>query len=157
MQNKIKKEDYGDIFDRIMHHPPLCVFEGFYKQHKEILIYLFFGGMAFFLNIFLFAGIHYMSNINALANNIICWIICVLFQFFTNRTWVFKKSTKNNTELIKQINVFLGGRLFTLVLEEGILAVFITYLQMNIMGVKLTAQIIVILLNYIISKFLVLK
>lgn len=37
-----------DIFDKIMRLPALNVFEPFYAKHKEILLYLFFGGAAFF-------------------------------------------------------------------------------------------------------------
>ena len=39
-----------DIFDRLMHLPGLRVFEPFYRKHKEVLMYLLFGGLAFFLN-----------------------------------------------------------------------------------------------------------
>ena len=52
---------------------------------------------------------------------------------------------------------FFGGRLFTLVVEEAILAVFITWLGFNSMAVKLIAQVVVIVLNYIISKLIVFK
>lgn len=37
-----------DIFDRLMHLPVLNIFEPFYKKHKEVLMYLFFGGITFF-------------------------------------------------------------------------------------------------------------
>ena len=86
MMQSDKKED---IFDKMMHLPILCLFEPFYLKYKEALLYTFFGGLAFFLNFFLFIGIDYAFQISELVNNIICWIICVLFQFFTNRTWVF--------------------------------------------------------------------
>ena len=46
-----------DIFDRMMHLPLLRIFEPFYRKHKEVLMYLLFGGIAFFLNIFLFLAI----------------------------------------------------------------------------------------------------
>ena len=40
-------ESKADIFDRLMNHPPLKVFQPFYAQHKEVLMYLFFGGLHF--------------------------------------------------------------------------------------------------------------
>jgi putative flippase GtrA len=52
---------------------------------------------------------------------------------------------------------FFGGRLFTLLVEEVILAVFVTWLQWDSMIVKLAAQVIVIVLNYLISKLFVFK
>ena len=82
-------EEKRDIFDRLMHLPVLNIFEPFYKKHKEVLMYLFFGGITFFLNIALYAWLDGMLGINALIANVICWVVCVLFQYFTNRTWVF--------------------------------------------------------------------
>lgn len=75
-----------------------------------------------------------------------------MFQFFTNRAWVFDGHTESTVEFMKQMGAFIGGRVFTLVIEEFILAVFITWLEWNTMGVKFAAQVIVIVLNYVISK-----
>ena len=80
-------------------------------------------------------------------------MVCVLFQFVTNRTWVFAARTDGMSEFFRQMASFFGGRLLTLAVEELILAVFISWLQLNTMGVKVVAQIIVILLNYLLSKF----
>ena len=93
-------EEKRDIFDRLMHLPVLNIFEPFYKKHKEVLMYLFFGGITFFLNIALYAWLDGMLGINA---------------------------------------------------------VFITWLGFNSMAVKLIAQVVVIVLNYIISKLIVFK
>ena len=146
-----------DIFDRMMILPIFWIFYPFYRRHKEVLMYLFFGGIAFLLNIGLFAFLDLSVGINELVNNVICWVICVMFQFFTNRTWVFDGYVESVEGFIKQMTVFLVGRFFTLALEELILAAFITWLQYNSVAVKLVAQIIVIALNYIISKLIVFR
>ncbi len=39
------KEKEKDIFDKIMALPGLNIFEGFYQKYKEMLLYLFFGGI----------------------------------------------------------------------------------------------------------------
>lgn len=146
-----------DIFDKLMGLPVLRIFEPFYKKYKEILLYLFFGGLAFFLNVGLFMLIDAALPINELFNNIICWVVCVLMQFFTNRIWVFDGRVDSTGAFVKQMTSFVGGRAFTLVLEEIILAVFITWLQMNATVVKLVAQVVVIVLNYVISKLMVFR
>ena len=94
-------------------------------------------------------------GINELIANVICWVLCVLFQFFTNRTWVFDGKTDGTKAFLNQMASFFGGRIFTLVVEEVILAVFITWLGWNSMAIKLVAQVIVIDLNYVISKLFV--
>ena len=96
-------------------------------------------------------------GISELIANVFCWIACVLFQFFTNRIWVFDGRTETLLALTKQMAAFFGGRIFTLVIEEAILAVFITWLRLNSIAVKIVAQIVVIVMNYIISKKMVFK
>ena len=146
-----------DIFDRMMQLPLLNLFEPFYTRYKEVLLYLFFGGLAFFLNIFLYILFAGMWGINELIANVFCWVICVLFQFFTNRTWVFDGMTDNAVDFMKQMASFFAGRLFTLIVEEVILAVFITWLSFPGVPVKLAAQFVVIVLNYVISKLWIFK
>ena len=139
-----------DIFDRLMHLPVLNIFEPFYKKHKEMLLYLFFGGITYaFFNVSL--------GMNELVANIFSWILAVLFAFFTNRIWVFDGKTNGAKEFFVQMINFFGGRVATLVVEEVILFVFITKLGFGSMVVKIAAQIIVIVLNYVISKLWVFR
>lgn len=137
--------------------PLLNLLEPFYKAHKMVLLYLFFGGTSFFLNLFLFYAIARFTPLDPLVNNVICWVVCVLYQFWTNRTWVFDGRTEGAAAFARQILSFFGGRLFTLFLEEAIIAVFITWLRLPEMPVKLAAQVVVIVLNYVISKLFVFK
>ncbi len=151
------EEEKKDIFDRIMSLPVLNIFEPFYTKHKEGLLYLFFGGLAFFLSIFLFWFMDSVMLLNAVVNNTIDWIICVAFQFFTNRTWVFDGKVDNTRDFLKQAGSFTLGRLFTLVVEDLIILIFVTILAFPSMPVKLAATFIVIVLNYVISKLFVFK
>ena len=98
-----------------------------------------------------------MMQIDELIANVLSWILCVLFQFFTNRTWVFDGRVDGAKAFAVQMGSFFGGRIFTLVIEEIIIAIFITWLGFNSMIVKLVAQVIVIVLNYVVSKLFVFK
>ena len=153
MENIEKK----DIFDKIMSLPVLNIFEPFYKKYKEALLYLFFGGLTFFLSIFLFWFMDEVLHIHELINNTIDWVICVAFQFFTNRTWVFDGKVETKKDFVKQAGSFTAGRLFTLVVEDLLIFIFITNLGFPKMPVKLAATFVVIALNYVISKLIVFK
>lgn len=146
-----------DIFDKLLTLPVLHYFQPIYEKHREVILYLFFGGLTFLLSIFTFALFHITLNINELIANILSWIIAVLFAFFTNRVWVFEAPTKTYKEFISQLSTFLGGRVVTLIIEEGLLFIFITLLHLNSMVIKIFAQVIVIVLNYIISKCIIFK
>lgn len=151
------EEKKPDIFDRLMHTKVLRVFEPFYKKHKEVLMYLLFGGLAFFLNLFLFWLFVTWGGMNELVGNVFCWIICVTFQYITNRTWVFDAKTAGVGETVKQIASFFAARLATLAMEEVILLIMITIMHLPDMPVKLFAQVIVIVFNYVFSKLWVFR
>lgn len=148
-------EENKDIFDRIMELPGFRVFNGIYKKNKEVLLYLFFGVLTTMVSIAVFALCNVTLGINELVSNVISWIVSVAFAFFTNRIWVFAAPTKTASEFVRQLISFYGGRVLTLVLEEAIILIFVTMLGMPSMVIKLVAQVIVVVGNYIISKIIV--
>lgn len=152
MENKEK-----DIFDKIMALPVLRIFEPIYIKYKEVLLYLFFGGLSFLVSIFTYAFFNVYMGMNELIANVLSWIITVMFAFLTNRVWVFQSPTNGFKEFMRQMAAFFSGRVVTLVVEEIILFIFITWLGFNSMAVKVIAQVIVILLNYVISKLVIFK
>lgn len=146
------EEQKKDIFDRLVHLKIFRWFEPFYFKHKEVLMYLFFGVCTFIISVLSYSLINVGMGVNELVANVISWVIAVLFAFFTNRIWVFEGKTEGAKEFIVQMCNFFGGRLLTLVVEEIILYLFITRMELNSIVVKIVAQVIVIVLNYIISK-----
>jgi len=129
----------------------------FYKKHKEILSYLFFGGWTFLVSVLSYALFVTYCHLHELFANVVSWIIAVLFAFLTNRIWVFQASTNGIKEYLKQMVTFFVGRISTLLIEEAILCVFITWLAYPSVAVKIVAQVVVIVLNYVISKLWVFK
>ena len=57
-----------DIFDRLMHLPVLNIFEPFYKKHKEMLLYLFFGGLTFVISVITYAFFNVSLGMNELMD-----------------------------------------------------------------------------------------
>ena len=151
------KKKEKDIFDRIMELPVLNIFEDFYQKYKEVLLYLFFGGLTTVISIGSYSYCDVVLHIDPLVANIISWILAVLFAYVTNKIWVFSAQTYGIGELFLEMIHFFGGRLFTLVLEEVILFIFINKLHFNSILVKIAAQFIVLVLNYIISKLIVFR
>ena len=145
-----------DIFDKLMRLPVLRIFEPFYKKHKEVLLYLLFGGLTTLVSIASFA-LFFALGLNELIANALSWILAVLFAYVTNRIWVFSSNAETKGAIAREMAAFFGGRLATFLVEEAILAVFITWLGLPAIWVKVVAQIVVIVLNYVISKFFVFK
>ena len=165
-----EKEKAPDIFDRIMHIKPFSVFERFYIKNKSVLLYLFFGGLTTLVSILTFwlAELFIRCDFNVsifgsmysakvVLSNAISWICAVLFAFFTNRIWVFNSPTDSWTGFFKQMAAFFGGRFATFLLETAILVVFVSILNFNEMLVKIIAQLVVLVSNYVISKLIVFR
>lgn len=146
-----------DIFDRIMSLKIFSFLNPFYKKNKEVLLYLFFGVLTTVINIIVFSVFTTLVPLDELVANIIAWVVAVLFAYVTNRVWVFSSHCDTTGALVKEILSFYGGRVFTLLVEEAILFVFIKLLSLNTTAVKIVAQVAIIILNYIISKLFVFK
>ena len=125
----------------------------FLKKYKEPLLYIAFGiatTLVNFIAYFLFSKLSFSTAIStALA-----WFLSVLFAFFTNRKYVFEAS-KNG--FLKQISGFFSMRVATGVLDILIMVLFVDILDFNNLLIKLLSNILVVILNYIFSKFLVFK
>jgi putative flippase GtrA len=146
-----------DVFDRIMARRLLRPLRPFYEKYKEPLLYLFFGGLTTLLSIFLYWLFAHPLGVPPLAANVVSWILCVAFAYVTNRTWVFKDKARGPRGILREAASFTVGRLATLGLEELILWLGISVLAVNDLLVKIVAQVLVIVGNYVISKFLVFK
>ena len=128
-----------------------------FDQHREVILYLFFGGLTFVISMASYTICLKLLGMNELIANVISWILAVLFAFFTNRKWVFNGERDSAKGFWAQMLSFFGGRIFTLIVEELILLVFVTWLKLDGVAVKAVAQVVVIVLNYFISKFFVFR
>lgn len=146
-----------DIFDLVMEFHGLRILKPFYLKHREGLLYLFFGGLTFFVSIVTYGFFNIVCGLNELLANILSWFIAVYFAYITNRNYVFRVKYNNLKRDFEQMKDFLGARILTLLLEEGILFVFITKLSFESMLVKIFAQFMVIITNYILSKAYIFK
>lgn len=154
MEEKNMKRE-KDIFDKIMHLPILNILEPIYVKNKEILLYLFFGGCTSVISIVVYGILNITFDINELIANFISWIIAVLFAFFTNRRWVFE--TDNGQNIWKQLLSFTSGRVVTLIVGEVIIFIFVSCMEFPSLLIAFLAQVVVIVLNYIFSKWITFK
>ena len=120
-----------------------------YCKYKEAINYLFWGFASFLFNMGVFYLLNKICGVNALAANIIAWILCVILVYITNRLFVFESKNK---KILAEFLKFMSARVGTLLLEELILFAGITVLCQEEMLVKLTGQVFVIGSNYILSK-----
>ena len=134
--------------------------------NKETILYLVFGVLVTLLNIILFYIFVTRMKMSTFYGNMLDTILCILFQYFTNRIWVFE-SKNTGKEAIKEFIQFILARGVTAIIDQifvvvGIdffVAKYVIFSQQKIfsIGIKILSNIIVIVLNYIFSKIFVFK
>lgn len=123
---------------------------------KEVLLYIIFGILTTLANLAVFYVLTHVG-LNENLSNIIAVLTAVLLAYFTNRRLVFNSSAITFKENFKEFYKFMLGRAFTMILE-----IIGFYLLFNIIGIqefisKIIITIIVIILNFFISKFFAFK
>jgi putative flippase GtrA len=130
-----------------------------FKKYEEVIRYLIVGVLTTVVSLVTY----YICVITILdpkvalelqIANIISWICSVAFAYITNRIFVFKSKSK---KLFKEITSFVSSRIVTLLLDMGIMFLMVTLLNMNDKISKIIVQVIVIVLNYVLSKIFVFK
>lgn len=121
---------------------------------RELILYIVFGVLTTIVNIVAYLFFAKLLGINYIISNILAWVLSVLFAYVTNRIWVFESK---NSNILKEISLFFGGRLFSGIVDTGLMYVFIDFLSIGDFISKIIIQIIVVILNYVISKLIVFK
>ena len=127
-----------------------------YQKHREVVSYLFWGGVAFVLSMVLFWVFNSKLGMGEVLANTVDWIIVVIFAFFTNKLFVFRSKAGSPAGLGKEFISFIVARIFTLLLEDAIIWLGCKKMgfdsELGSLIVKLIGQFVVIVANYILSK-----
>jgi len=127
---------------------------GEYMNVKELILYIFFGVLTTLVNILVYLFFARIILANYLVSNILAWFFSVLFAYVTNRIWVFESKNKN---IIKECSLFFGGRLFSGVVDTVLMFIFIDIFCVGDFISKIIIQVIVVILNYVLSKVVIFK
>lgn len=141
------------------------------QKYREIILYLIFGVLTTLVNLVVFklSGL-LLGEAYYLISNIIAWCIAVVFAFFVNKLWVFSSRSFAPAVLRRELPSFLGARIFSLVVEEIGLWIMIDLCRLSAVAFplpgfsftgtdlsKLVMQVVVVVLNYVFSKFIIFK
>lgn len=128
-----------------------------YRKNITVMRYLILGVLTTVINIAIFAICFKVLKVPNIPSNIIAWIGAVMFAYITNRKAVFNSKATNIKEILREIVTFFASRLLTLGVDLVIMHVTVTVWNLNEMIMKILANIIVIILNFILSKLIVFR
>ena len=121
---------------------------------KELMMYFIFGVLTTVVNFVVYLLFARFLNVNYLISNVLAWFFSVLFAYVTNRIWVFESKSSN---ILKEMSLFFGGRIFSGVVDTALMYLLIGILAVGDVISKIIIQVIVVILNYVISKIIVFK
>ena len=122
----------------------------------EILRYIVIGLLTTILNILIYYVCSTWLNIYYIFSTLIAWVLAVIFSFFANRKFVFKRE-KEKKLILKEFNVFWIFRYLTGLIDVAIMFIGVNLLKRNDTETKIISNIIGTILNYIITKYIVFR
>lgn len=126
-------------------------------KQRELILYVFFGGLTTLVSIAVFSLFSYVFLLSVVTANIISWIVSVTFAYLTNRKWVFDSKKTGLKSITLEVGSFFASRMFSGLIETLILYIMVDLLYQDKMLIKIIATVIVIVLNYVLSKLIVFK
>lgn len=128
-----------------------------WDKYKDTIPYLFFGVLTTLVNIVTYDVLWQFLGWNYQIANVLAYLISVLFAYVTNKLWVFKSHTTSRKAFWKEMGSFFLYRGGSWVVDQSTMTIGVSLLHGNGLIVKIIANVIVIVLNYVFSKFIIFK
>lgn len=132
--------------------------KGLYLQYKEVINYLVFGVLATLVNFISYFIFSKLLRIEEVTSSGLSWFCAVLFAYITNKIFVFDSKTNTFKEFLKEaVSFFLARIVSGALCDVGTFAIMVKVLKINDIIAKFVTQVMVVILNYIFSKFIIFK
>lgn len=123
---------------------------------KEVILYVLFGIFTTVVNLGSFFILNSILKWGENISNFVAILLAVLFAYITNKDLVFHSGAETIKEKLIEFSKFMAGRAFTMIIEfVGGLILF--RLPIPNIVTKLGLTVIVVILNFFISKFFAFK
>ena len=135
---------------------------------QEMVSYVFFGALTTLVNWLVYvlftwalgmqthergaAAYVLIGNLSTLA----AWVLSVLFAFFTNKRYVFKSGSTAKNGAWREFALFISARVMSYLIFDMALYTVLLY-AMNDKMDKLLMNVLVVIFNYVASKWVVFR
>lgn len=133
------------------------IWERYALQYREALAYIFWGFVTTLVNYAAYFACTKLLSIHYIVSNVIAWVIAVVFAYLVNKVFVFGAKDWSRGKLIREIWQFTAARVFSGVVETGMLWVLVDIMGYRDSVIKIIAGIFVIVVNYVVSKWVVFR
>lgn len=140
-------------------------------KYKELIIYGIFGVGTTLVNFVTYKLCNVLFGVKFyLLSNVIAWLVSVIFAYVTNKLFVFESKSWDIRLVAKEISSFFTARIFSFIIEEAGLFLLVDICNMKAFAVdvfgftvsgnmisKVVLAVVVVVLNYFFSKFVVFR
>lgn len=144
-------------FDYNKERTKRILLKNFFQKYYSLITYGFFGVCSTLINIIMYDLLAHHFLIPIIGSTVGAWIVAVIFAYITNRIFVFQSKTSEIGSIVSEALSFIGCRFGTEVIDIAMMFVGVSVLKINDMFIKVIANIVIIVLNYVASKFWIFK
>ena len=129
----------------------------FYKKYREVIDYIIFGGLTTLVNLIAFYIFDTLIGWPYLVANAMAIILSILFAYVTNKIFVFRTKELGAKENVLEFIKFIGFRGVSGLADMMTMWILVDLITLDTNIAKLFTQFIVVVLNYVFSKFFIFK
>lgn len=128
-----------------------------WSRYKELALYVLFGAFTTLINIISYHIFRRWMGIGLVPADMLAWILSVLFAYVTNKLFVFESRSWKLRVALREAMEFFMARVISLGVDVAFLYVTVECLRWWEMPMKIAANVVVIVINYIFSKWIIFK
>ena len=128
-----------------------------FSKYQEIILYLVCGVLTSVVNFAVYIPLYNWLRLSATVSNVIAWVAAVAAAFLTNKPLVFKSHDWSAKTVWAELTKFVGCRVASGVLETVVIFLTADLLQWNGNWVKIITSVVVVIVNYVASKYFVFR
>ena len=127
------------------------------RSKRSVILYILFGVLTTAVNYAIYLPLYNYTSIPAFACNMVAWVFAVVIAFLTNKPLVFRSMDWSLKTTVSEFAKFMGLRIFSGGLETLLIFVMVDICNGDGNFWKVFTSVLVIILNYFASKFIVFK
>ena len=131
--------------------------QALWRKYKGPVLYLVFGGVTTAVNVAVYSLCYDVLALPNVPSVVISWVLSVAVAYLTNKLWVFASKSFAPKVLWPELARFVTARAFTGLLDLGVMFVGVDLLRGPGTPIKLGSNLLVIVLNYVFSKWLIFR
>ena len=110
----------------------------FYKKHKEVILYLFFGVITTLVDTLVFMLFDWIFSGNLYGlSTFLAWLFSAVFAYFVNKLWVFEVKSWEKSLVTRESIEFFAARGFSLGVSELGMLLLVDVCKMRELGFEL--------------------